>query len=337
MSIAVLVTGGAGYIGSHVAKALAAAGYTPVTYDNLVHGDPEFVRWGPLVEGDIADRDLVAATLRRYRIEAVMHFAALIEVSHSMKDALAFFDTNVGGSISLLRAAAEANVKSVVFSSSCAVYGPPHVLPIPEDHPCAPANAYGASKLMVEGALHWAERVHGVRHASLRYFNAAGADPDGEIGEAHEPETHLIPRALAAAVGAETALHIYGDDWETEDGTCVRDYVHVSDLAEAHVLALNHLLAGGGSVTLNLGTGRGHSVRAIIDIVERVTGRAVLVETMARRTGDSPALVADPAKARALLGWTPRRSGLNEIVTTAWRWHGRAAMPRPVRKLARGS
>jgi|SRR6185312_9136148 len=327
MSIAVLVTGGAGYVGSHVCKALSAAGFLPVTYDNLSHGDPDFVRWGPLVVGDIADRSLVAATLRRNRIQAVMHFAALIEVGLSVREPLEFFDNNVAGTMALLRAVSACGIRAVVFSSTCAVYGVPVRLPLDEDHPRAPINPYGASKLMVEQVLDWADAAHGIRHAALRYFNAAGADPDGELGEAHDPETHLIPRVFAAADGRAGAIDIFGDDWDTEDGTCVRDYIHVADLADAHVLALRRLLNGGQSLKLNLGTGAGHSVRSVVAEVQRVTGRSVKVKIAARRDGDSPALVADPRRAQATLGWRPRHSSLEEIVETGWRWE-RAALSR---------
>lgn len=327
MSIAVLVTGGAGYVGSHVCKALAAAGFLPVAYDNLSHGDPDFVRWGPLVVGDIADRTLVAETLRRNRIQAVMHFAALIEVGLSVRQPLQFFDNNVAGTMALLCAASSCGIRAVVFSSTCAVYGMPVRLPLDEEHPRAPINPYGASKLMVEQVLDWADAAHGMRHAALRYFNAAGADPDGELGEAHDPETHLIPLVFAAADGRASAIDIFGDDWDTEDGTCVRDYIHVADLADAHVLALRRLLKGGRSLKLNLGTGAGHSVRSVVATVQRVTGRQVKVRMAARRDGDSPALVADPRRAQAILGWRPRHSSLEEIVETGWRWE-RAALAR---------
>ncbi|MGH6980808.1 MAG: UDP-glucose 4-epimerase GalE [Stellaceae bacterium] len=320
MSIAVLVTGGAGYVGSHVCKALAAAGFSPVTYDNLSHGDPNFVRWGPLVVGDIADQPLLLATMRRNRIQAVMHFAALIEVGRSMREPLEFFDNNVAGTIALLRAAVASNIRAMVFSSTCAVYGVPIRLPLDEDHPRRPINPYGVSKLMVEQVLDWADIAHGVRYAALRYFNAAGADPDGELGEAHDPETHLVPLVLAAAEGRAGAVEIFGDDWDTRDGTCIRDYVHVADLADAHVLALRRLLSGGGSLKLNLGTGEGHSVRDVISAVQRMTGRGVKVKIAPRRDGDSPALVADASRAKATLGWRPRRSSIDEIVETGWRW-----------------
>ena len=335
MSIAVLVTGGAGYVGSHVCKALSAAGFLPVTYDNLSHGDPDFVRWGPLVVGDIADRSLVAATLRRNRIQAVMHFAALIEVGLSVREPLEFFDNNVAGTMALLRAVSACGIRAVVFSSTCAVYGVPVRLPLDEDHPRAPINPYGASKLMVEQVLDWADAAHGIRHAALRYFNAAGADPEGELGEAHDPETHLIPRVFAAADGRAGAIDIFGDDWDTADGTCVRDYIHVADLADAHVLALRRLLGGSDSMKLNLGTGDGHSVRSVVAAVQRVTGKPVKIRIAARRDGDSPALVADPARARAVLGWRPRHSSLEEIVETGWRWERDASARRDRRKLMR--
>jgi UDP-arabinose 4-epimerase len=319
MAASVLVTGGAGYVGSHACKALAAAGFRPVTYDNLGHGHAEAVRWGPLVVGDLAERDRLVATMREHRVSAVMHFAGLIDVGESMRAPLLYLDGNAALSFTLLDAMVEAGVRPLVFSSSCATYGAPVRLPLDEDHPQAPVSAYGSSKLMVEQALHWVAAAHGLRYAALRYFNAAGADPEGETGEAHHPETHLIPLAFEAALGRRV-IEIYGTDYPTPDGTCRRDYVHVSDLAEAHVRALRHLLDGGTSLALNLGTGRAHSVREVIAAVERVTGRAVPIRETGRREGDPPVLVADPSRARALLGWAPARSDLDTIMRTAWAW-----------------
>jgi UDP-arabinose 4-epimerase len=317
---AILVTGGAGYIGSHACKALARAGFQPVTYDSLINGHERAVCWGPLVKGDIADRQLLTETLRRFDIAAVMHFAAFLDVGESMREPLRYFQNNVTGSLTLFAAMAEAGVPHIVFSSTCAVYGTPARLPLDESHPQAPVNAYGASKLMVEQALRWIEGAHGLTYAALRYFNAAGADPDGEIGEDHHPETHLIPVTLQAALGLRPAIQIYGTDWPTPDGTCVRDYIHVTDLADAHVKALQHLLGGGASLVLNLGTGRGNSVRDVIDAVERVTGRAVPRHETDRRAGDPPILVADPAAARSALGWAAVHSDLDAVVGSAWRW-----------------
>ena len=323
----ILVTGGAGYIGSHVCKALAGNGYEPVAFDNLSHGHAHAVQWGPLVEGDIADHRLLVETMQRFRIAAVMHFAALIQVGDSMRVPLRYLQTNVGGSLTLLQAMLDSQVKSIVFSSTCAIYGTPQRLPLDEQHPHVPVNAYGASKMMVEQSLEWAAHAHGMTYAALRYFNAAGADPAGELGEEHDPETHLIPLVLQAALGLGPAIDIFGTDWPTPDGTCIRDYVHVHDLADAHLSALRHLLDGGASLAVNLGTGRGYSVVEVIDAVERVTGRIVPRRAALRRTGDPPVLVADPRLARTALNWIPRHSDLDQIVQTAWLWSGRGRKP----------
>jgi UDP-arabinose 4-epimerase len=317
----VLVAGGAGYIGSHACKALAAAGYTPVTLDNLVNGHRVAVRWGPFVRGELADEALVRRVLREHSIEAVMHFAAYCYVGDSMRAPGKYFQNNVGGSIALLNAMQNENVNCLVFSSTCAAYGIPQRVPIDEDHPQHPVNPYGESKLAVERMLDWFGAAHGLRHASLRYFNAAGADADGDIGEDHDPETHLIPLAIGAALGSRPPVAILGTDYPTPDGTAVRDYVHVTDLAAAHVLALRRLQAGGESMRLNLGTGRGHSVRQVLRAVEEVGGRPVPATEAPRRSGDPPELVAASGRAAALLGWTPRHSDLDNIVATAWRWH----------------
>jgi len=323
MTTQILVTGGAGYIGSHAAKALARAGYEPVSYDNLGRGHRTAVRWGPLVEGDLADRALLVATLRRHKIAAVMHFAAFAYVGESVEQPALYFRNNVANSLSLLEAMDEAGVRHIVFSSTCATYGLPDQMPIAEDAPQRPVNPYGESKLMIERMLHWLGPARGLRHVALRYFNAAGADPAGEAGEDHDPETHLIPLVLMAALGRRAAIDIYGTDYPTPDGTAIRDYIHVQDLADAHVLALAHLLKGGDSVALNLGTGSGHSVRAVIEAAERVTGRAIARRETARRPGDPPILVADARKAKAVLGWTPQLSGLDDIIASAWAWHTR--------------
>ena len=321
MSNRVLVTGGAGYIGSHAAKALAVAGYEPVVLDNLARGHREAVRWGPFVEGDLADGTLLRDSLRRFEIGAVMHFAAYAYVGESMTKPELYFSNNVVNSLNLLDAMRQTGVRRIVFSSTCATYGIPEVVPIREEMPQRPINPYGESKLMVERMLHWYGAAHGFAHMSLRYFNAAGADPDGEIGERHEPETHLIPLVLDAALGRRARVEIYGTDYPTPDGTAIRDYIHVSDLAIAHVLALKHLQQGGASGALNLATGRGHSVREVIAAAERVTQRALPRREIERRAGDPPALVADAGRAHALLGWTPGLSDLETIVATAWRWH----------------
>jgi len=323
MSKAVLVTGGAGYIGSHACKALARAGYTPVVLDNMVYGHREAVRWGPLVEGELADRPLLAATLKRFDIAAVMHFAAFAYVGESMVKPEVYFGNNVVNSLGLVEAMREAGVRRLVFSSTCATYGVPESVPIREDMPQRPVNPYGESKLMVERILHWQGVAHGLQHISLRYFNAAGADPEGEIGEHHEPETHLIPLVLDAALGRRAQIDVYGTDYPTSDGTAIRDYIHVTDLAAAHVLALGHLEQGGASAALNLATGRGHSVREVIAAAERVTGKRIACRETARRPGDPPALVADAGRAGALLGWKPAHSDLDSILATAWAWHRR--------------
>ena len=321
MSRSVLVTGGAGYVGSHAAKALAGAGYTPVVFDNFVYGHRDAVRWGPLVEGDLGDGALLSETIRRFDIAAVMHFAAFAYVGESMAKPEIYFDNNVVNSLVLLEAMRATGVKRLVFSSSCATYGIPDRVPINEDMPQRPVNPYGETKLMMERMLHWEGIAHGLGHIALRYFNAAGADPEGEIGEHHDPETHLIPLILDAAHGRRPQIDIFGTDYPTPDGSAVRDYIHVADLAAAHVLALRYLEQGGASVALNLATGQGYSVREVIAAAERVTGRRIPRRESARRPGDPAALVADPARARALLGWTPRHSDLDTLISDAWAWH----------------
>lgn len=316
----VLVTGGAGYVGSHACKALAAAGYVPVCYDDLSTGHPDLVKWGPLEEGNLADGERLAGVIARHRPVAVMHFAARSLVGESVRDPASTYRVNVASTLTLLEMMRRFGVEVVVFSSSCATYGTPVRLPIHEETAQAPINPYGWSKLMVERLLADHGAAYGLQWAALRYFNAAGADEEGETGEDHRPETHLIPRALLAAAGEVAALELFGTDWPTPDGTCIRDYVHVSDLARWHVAALEHLLAGKGSVALNLGTGQGWSVRQVLKAVERVTGRAVPVRPSARRAGDPPVLVADPNRARVLLGAQPRFTEIEPIVDTAWRF-----------------
>lgn len=320
---AVLVTGGAGYIGSHTCKALACAGYFPVTLDNLVHGHRQAVRWGPLVEGDIRDKDLVQRTVSQHHIESVLHFAGFCYVGESMRDPAKYFDNNVGAGLALLEAVHSAGVRRFVFSSSCATYGVPQTIPIGEDDTQSPVNPYGESKLFFERALRWYGEAYALRSVALRYFNAAGADPDGEAGEQHDPETHLIPLAIGAALGTRPPLQIFGTDYPTPDGTAVRDYVHVSDLAHAHVRALAYLDGGGASGSFNLGTGRGHSVLEVVAAVERIGERPVPRREAARRAGDPASLVAAPGRAQELLSWTPQRSSLDSLIATAWRWHTR--------------
>lgn len=317
----VLVTGGAGYIGSHVCKALAAQGHSPICVDNLVYGHRWAVRWGPLEVADIGDSESMQAILCRHRPDAVMHFAAYAYVGESVVDPAKYYRNNVAGTLTLLDAMTRAGVDRIVFSSTCATYGNPQTIPIAEDHPQAPINPYGASKQMVERILADFAVAQGLRSAALRYFNAAGADPDGEIGEAHDPETHLIPLVLEAAAGIRPHIQVYGDNYETRDGTCVRDYVHVTDLADAHVRALDHLAtAAPGLSAFNLGNGQGFTVREIIAAAERVTGRKVPVVIAPRRAGDPAALVGDATRARRNLGWQPRHADIDEILGTAWRW-----------------
>jgi UDP-arabinose 4-epimerase len=321
MSEAVLVTGGAGYIGSHACKVLARAGYRPVVFDNLSRGHREAVRWGPLIEGSLAERSKLAAALASHRISVVMHFAAYAYVGESVTDPSLYYANNLGGSLALLEAMREVGVDKIVFSSTCASYGTPAQVPIRETMPQLPVNPYGETKLAIERALHWYGEAYGLRWVSLRYFNAAGADPEGEIGERHEPETHLVPLVLEAALGERPHIDIYGTDYPTPDGTAIRDYIHVQDLAEAHLRALEHLGAGGQSTALNLGTGRGHSVREVIRAAEAVSGKSIPCRETGRRPGDPPVLVADPGLAAELLGWRARISDLETIVRTALAWH----------------
>jgi len=317
----VLVAGGAGYIGCHTAKALAAAGFTPIVLDNLSTGHADSVRWGPLIEGDISDRALLKRVFRDYEIDGVIHFAASAYVGESVLAPRAYFANNVAGSLAMLEEVLDAGIRNVVFSSTCATYGVPERLPITEAMPQRPVNPYGDSKLFVERALDAYGTAYGLNWTALRYFNASGADAGGEIGERHDPETHLVPLAIQAALGRRDALDVYGTDYATPDGTAVRDFVHVSDLAFAHVLALRALLDGGPSGPFNLGTGTGHTVQDVIRVVEAVSGLPVPVRESARRVGDPPMLVADATLARRNLGWTPAWTDLYGIVESAWNWH----------------
>lgn len=317
----ILVTGGAGYIGSHACKALARVGYTPVSYDNLVYGHRWATRWGPLEQGDINDRARLDAVIDQYRPIAVMHFAAYAYVGESVQDPGKYYRNNVAGTLTLLEAMRDHAIDQCVFSSTCATYGVPERSPLREDHPQRPINPYGASKLMIERILRDFDAAHGLRSIALRYFNAAGADPDAEIGESHDPETHLIPLILDAAAGSRPAIAVYGDDYDTPDGTCIRDYIHVTDLAQAHVLALQALLQGAGSAAYNLGNGQGYSVRQVIDCAARITARPIPVEVGARRPGDPPKLVGDAQRIRRDLGWQPQYAELDSILGTAWQWH----------------
>ena len=317
---AILVTGGAGYIGSHAAKALRQAGRRVVIYDNLSAGHRAATLGTPLIEGDTADVDAVRRAIRESRATAVMHFAAWLLVAESVNDPAGYYRNNVTGTLGTLEAMAVEGCRHFIFSSTCAVYGEPVKTPIDETHPTAPINAYGQTKLAIEHALPHFERAYGVRSIRLRYFNAAGADPGGELGEDHSPEIHLIPRAFEAASGG-APLDVFGDDYPTPDGTCIRDYIHVIDLADAHLRALDWLERGGASGSYNVGTERPSSVTDVIDAVERVTGRRVERRLAARRPGDPAILYASARRIRDDFGWVPRRPDLETIVADAWRWH----------------
>jgi UDP-glucose-4-epimerase GalE len=319
----ILVTGGAGYIGSHTAKRLAEAGHEPVVFDDLSQGHEWAVRWGPLERGSLADQARLAEVFAAHAIDAVVHFAASALVGESMSQPAKYFRNNTVGTLNLLEAMRGAGVSLIVFSSTCATYGDPIRVPIDEGHPQAPVNPYGESKLMVERMLRWYGDIHAFRWIALRYFNAAGAAPDGEIGEDHDPESHLIPLVIGAAQGLRPPVKVFGTDYPTSDGTAVRDYVHVMDLADAHLRAIERLRAGTPSQAINLGTGRGHSVREVIDAVARVSGRPVPAIESPRRAGDPPELVAAPARAKDVLGWTPQYADLDTIVRHAWAWHER--------------
>ncbi len=313
----VLVVGGAGYIGSHAARALRRHGYEVIIYDNLSTGRKSLATGFELVLGDIADQERLRAVLNR--VNAIMHFAAHAYVGESVSNPRKYFRNNVEAGLVLLNTAIDAGVHRFVFSSTCAVYGVPSQIPIREDTPRQPVNPYGASKLFFENALNAYDRAYGLRFASLRYFNAAGADESGEIGEMHDPETHLIPLALSAARNTGPELKVLGDDYPTPDGTCIRDYIHVNDLAEAHVMALRRLESGSDSFAVNLGSGQGHSVLQVLRTVEEVTRNRVRYVIGPRRSGDPPVLVADPAHAYDLLGWRATRN-LHDIIATAWNW-----------------
>lgn len=322
----ILVTGGAGYIGSHACRLLAAAGHTPVVFDNLSQGHRWAVRWGPLIVADTADRAALDAAFTQWRPDAVMHFAAFAQVGESVRDPGKYYRNNVGGTLSLLEAMRDHGVNRLVFSSTCATYGVPQQALLDEQHPQQPINPYGLSKLMVEQMLADFAAAHGLRATTLRYFNAAGAEPEAGIGEAHDPETHLIPLVLEAASGRRPQLTILGDDYPTPDGTCVRDYIHVSDLAQAHLLALAAMdAAEPGLRAYNLGNGQGFSVREVIATAERVSGLRVPVQVGARRAGDPPVLVGDAGKIRRELGWQPLHTALDAIIASAWRWQQQRA------------
>jgi UDP-glucose 4-epimerase len=316
----ILVAGGAGYIGSHTCLDLFNKGFTPIVYDNLSNGHAEFAKWGPLEIGDIRDRNKLDEVLRRYKPEAIVHFAAAIEVAESVQNPGAYYDNNVGGTIGLIRSAQAAGIDKIVFSSTCATYGIPSSIPMNEAHAQSPINPYGRSKLIVEQILKDLDLYQGLRSFILRYFNAAGADPEGRIGEWHSPETHAIPIAIETALGRRPHFQVLGTDYDTRDGSCVRDFVHVLDLADAHTRAIEHLLNNGTSHALNLGSGDGTTVKELLQAVQHVVGRDFEIKYGPRREGDSPALVADNALARQTIGWSPRHD-LKSIIASAWNWH----------------
>ena len=315
----VLITGGAGYIGSHAAKALAGAGHEGVVYDNLSTGHLWAVKWGPFEHGDVNDTVALAEVMRRHRIEAVLHFAARSYVGESAVRPDIYYRNNVSGSIAVLDAMRAAGVQKIVFSSTCSTYGARNAMPLVEGMPQAPINCYARTKLMVEEILGDYAKAYGIAPMVLRFFNAAGADPGGELGEEHNPETHLVPLILQAAAGLRPGIELFGDDYPTEDGTCVRDYVHVTDLGATHLAALTRLVPG-ELQAYNLGSGTGYSVREMLAAAERITGRAVPVRIGPRRPGDPPRLVADTSAAATALGWAPRHSDLDTIIATTWAW-----------------
>jgi UDP-glucose 4-epimerase len=316
----ILVVGGAGYIGSHACLDLFGKGFTPIVYDNLSNGHAEFAKWGPLEVGDIRDRKRLDEVFLKYKPQAIIHFAAAIEVGESVREPGAFYENNVAGTITLLRAAQAAGVNKIVFSSTCATYGIPSSIPLNEGHAQSPINPYGRSKLIIEQVLKDLDSYQGFRSVILRYFNAAGADPEGRIGEWHSPETHAIPIAMDAVLGRRSSFNVFGTDYETRDGSCLRDFVHVLDLADAHTRAIDHLLNVGKSHALNLGTGHGTTVKELLRTIQEVVGRSFDIKYGPRREGDSPALVADNTLARQTIGWSPRHD-LRSIIDTAWNWH----------------
>ncbi len=320
-SMNILITGGAGYIGSHTAKALHRAGHRPIVIDNLSTGHRWAVNWGPLIEGDVSHADLVRHVIQDYRVEAIIHFAASAEVAESVVNPHKYLSGNVRSTMGVLEAMRDTSVRNIIVSSTCAVYGSPDVLPITENTPQHPVNPYGESKRFVERALEWYGKAHDISWVALRYFNAAGADPDGEIGEEHDPESHVLPLAIKTALGEIPAFHIMGTNYATPDGTAIRDFVHVCDLADGHIRALGYLLSGGQSTAMNLGTGRGVSVKQLVHTVERVIGRPVQCKQSPRRPGDPPVLVASAKRAQDLLHWKPRFDCFDEIVKTAAAWH----------------
>ena len=319
----ILVPGGAGYIGAHACKALARAGYTPITYDNMVYGHAEAVKWGPLEEGDISDSVRLEAVMRKYNPEAVMHFAAYAYVGESVEKPSKYYHNNVAGTLTLLESMRSCGIDKMIFSSTCATYGMPEQIPIPEDHLQNPINPYGRTKLMIEWILKDFAAAYDMRYVCLRYFNAAGADPEGEIGEDHDPETHLIPLVLDVAHGRRDHLKIFGTNYDTPDGTCIRDFIHVSDLADAHLLSLKYLLKGGKSDAFNLGNGSGFSVKEVIRSAVKISGCDIPYLEVERRPGDPDILIGSSEKIINKLGWRAVHNNLDTIIKTAWRWHKR--------------
>lgn len=319
----ILVTGGAGYIGSHTCKALARAGFTPVTYDNLIYGHESAVKWGPLERGDILDGERLSQVISAYKPNTIIHFAAFAYIGESVEDPAKYYRNNVMGTLNLLDTMRRAGVDRIVFSSTCATYGIPGERPVSEDAPPQPINPYGRSKLMIEQILADYGRAYDIKSVSLRYFNASGGDPDGEVGECHDPETHLIPLVLEAAAGRRPGVTVYGNDYDTPDGTCIRDYIHVSDLAEAHVSAMINLGERMLESAYNLGTGKGHSVKEVIDAARRVTDRDFAVLNGRRRPGDPAFLVANASRAYRDLSWQPRYTTIDDMIRTAWVWSNR--------------
>lgn len=322
--MAILVCGGAGYIGSHINKALHQEGYETIVFDSLIYGHREAVKWGTFVKGDLANPDELEAVFQAYDIDAVFHFAAFAYVGESVEDPEKYYYNNVGNTLNLLKAMRKHGCNKIIFSSTCATYGEPEKVPITEDMPQHPINPYGATKLMVERIFKDYHAAYGLEFVVLRYFNAAGADPDGEIGESHNPETHLIPLVLDAASGKRADIKVFGTDYDTPDGSCIRDYVHVTDLASAHLLALHHLEAGRGSDFFNLGNARGTSVLEVVEAARRVTGKDFKATMTERRPGDPPKLVGSSEKAMRVLGWRPQFADIDAIIEHAWNWHQHA-------------
>jgi len=317
----ILIVGGAGYIGSHLNKEISKKGYKTVVFDNLSYGHEEFVKWGIFEQGDLGNIEDIRKIFKKYRIEAVMHFAAFTYVGESVEDPQKYYMNNVKNTLNLLQVMLEENVKYIVFSSTCAIYGNPVEIPMTENHPQNPINPYGTGKLIVEEILKDYNDAYGLKYASLRYFNAAGADPDCEIGEMHDPETHLIPLILDAASSKREDIKIFGTDYDTPDGTCIRDYIHVTDLADAHILALEYLQKGGKSDFFNLGNGNGFSVKEVVETARKITGKPIKEVEVERRHGDPPVLIGSSKKAMEILNWKPKYYDLSRIIETAWKWH----------------